>query len=451
MVITSSFLSKDKTAVLNKLLENSESLNFKGFAKQYESTFQGEELELALSLHSMELNAEHEVDGHIRGIVALYLLSLVAKGKESTVTGGMACPVTAAKTTIHRLLQNLESNLREDSKRAEQWRMRASSKESSTKSKTAGKDAGLADAMRFRQIQKAFAFMSLLNKVDPEQTPLGILSLDQGAVETKMEQFATQNGQELKDLIKDLAVAADSEPLSSFGTLKSKSVRALQLPAVDSELHYPQVSMLVAPAAPLAPFPSEYRQLLAHSASHLLLLDTEPHTKEWMAAKDILTSASNQAISTNQQNTLISHFTSGAVSTATIGLSPAVYCAVVEKNPSLAVQLVPHLVAPAGYIVAALSTAKMEISTMNQIMAQSLSFLKHPMLSKYVTAVQKKLETTQDKTAAVKGFAVTLHDLVSKKPDGFTAADKLIAGMIFKDYTSLAEVKEHWSSVVATE
>ena len=450
------FLGQDLHKKLIGIL-GSEATTFKQIAQAFDSTFTHEQLAVALTLHermesdgASQNNMGGDVDNHVRHINGIYILHLIIKGNKGVKNTAFSSAPVAAKAALHRMFQRLETNLRDDSKRAEQWRMRANAKDNAVKSKTAGRDAGLADTMRFRLVIKGFGFRCLLDKVDVEASAIKLLGADQKEVDAQLDQFATQNGAELREALRDLGVAYDAEPMLSFGTLSSKTVKGIANDGVPSWESYSPVFATLAPSPMHNPRPGELHQALTTQMSALALLDTDPLSAKWKAARDGVVAASTSSIKDAQQKDLVKAIGADGVPATAVGLSPAVFADIAQKNPATAVALVPQLPAShlSAYTYALLVSGKADIPTMNGVLAAAASSAKQQTITKYITAVGKALDSASDKQAAVKGFATTLHQLVEKRPDIFSASDKACAAAIFKDYTSIPEVTTHWSSII---
>lgn len=356
----------------------------------------------ALQIESQSISTHLALQAKETTLIALFLMFSVCRS-----AGVSPATCTAAKAAIHRQLQAIECELREDAKRSEQWKYRNNTKDGR---KLTAEDAAGMDAMRFRMILKLFVIGMCSNQVDATQKPLDIFNADQKKVDSDLEALAAAPPASIKEILQDFAQCGDSElALSSIGGVASRAARidpeADNVPweyAVGAASQKTQ-PFPVCPRPPILPVQlGETRILVGPTLSHTVQFDAVQHPKEWRAARELLLVGVRSTLSPAQSEQLIASLSSDNL-ISVVGITPEIVerlCA--ANNDTAAAAIILKATAPSGdtFLDAIIASQQLSLSAIGSLLLRVPKALKPRHITAFVQSEAAKIRLIKEDAAA---------------------------------------------------
>lgn len=403
-------------------------------------------------------------DTHCETINALWILDLMRRsnGNDSLAT---------AKSVFFDVLYHLELLLREDARKAESTKYRATTKEGGAGQGSSAKrnatDVTEAEAMRNRSAAKLFGLQCLGGKVALSATPASVLGADQQSIDAGLDLWQ-KNSTDIKETLNDIAHVAEMESeKNSLGTLSRLGVAGYASTTSThrtSDDDAPSAAaigtiglQLLAPVVARAPLPAmvtDVRYLLSNAAlPQHLLFDQQWHSKEWRNAKELVQAAAQGKLTSQQQLEATQSMTASTI--PRLGISAPLMCSIALHNPEVAATVLSKVKDPSSLLEAILSSSA-PADHMETVMLHCVKFLQQIHVYKYVAASLNRVKNAAGQQAVLRDLVVnlasTLHQLITKfskenKELYINDNQKVELGKLFEEHASLPEVASRWTDL----
>lgn len=452
---------------LEKLLElvGGIASTFRQTETAFRAAFREEEYaKISLGIQFLRRDASLLVVGetYCETINALWLLDVMRRSTSANAEG-----IASAKAVFFEVLYHLELLLREDARKAESTKYRATTKEGGAgqaggPTKRSATDVTESEAMRCRSATKLFGLQCLAGKVTSDGSPATLLAADQLAIDNALDLWQ-KNSTDIKETLHEIAHVAEMESeRNSLGTLSRMGVPAYSATAASgiaaSSTTRPLLGLqLLAPAVARAPLPAmvtDIRYLLGSAAfPQQLLFDHQWHSKEWRTAKDLVRAASQGPLTPQQQVEATQSMTTSTI--PRLGISAPLMCSIATHNPEVAATVLNKIKDPAALLEAILSSSA-PADHMETVMLHCVKSLRQIHVYKYVAASLARARSPTSSPAATKELVVnlasTLHQLITKfskdnKELYVNDNQKAELGKLFEEHASVPEVSSRWADL----
>lgn len=364
----------------------------------------------------------------------------------------------AAKVAFYEQLQRLEAMLRNDAKKIERMKMRASGKDAA---RSTGKDVAENDAMRCRLAIKVLALECLAEKVDLSTTPRKRFTMEQTDIDSQLDRWKNETNN-IKDKLQELELLTDKERrTTTYGGCAAVGAKGCTPIVTTAEqlgycLSGAVTPVMVRPPPPaILPQVGELRRTVVTSVTDSLFFDASPHVPEFAQTRELLKQAVAAALPPSDQQILIQNVqVPGLLSS--VGLTSHSFCAICTKNPSIAVALVEHYPEPASLIhYLFLPSNGISRETLTMVLVGCKKHLQLPHLTRFINMTVGEVVGTGDAVdEAVKRFAVALHEIVKNGDNSemqLVNVNKELVAQFFLKHPKVPEVASLWGEMLTPD
>ncbi|KAK7198373.1 hypothetical protein NESM_000796600 [Novymonas esmeraldas] len=352
----------------------------------------------------------------------------------------------AAKSTFYAVLIELEQAIRRDMFIAEQIKYTPKEAKEAKKSM----EATRAEVFRIHCAAKVFAFQLLGDAVADDEKVASYASKKQESIDEALNAWEKASIN-IKEPMADIEHSWVSEhEKQQCGSLYEAAAVFDEQPSKSLALLLPPVTAKL----PMLPMQEGELQYLLPSRSAMLLLDGAPPSEGWTKAKRLLTEARRSKLSKEDEQTLLGLLTESLVSR--LGVSPHQLCELATHNPEVCASMLLKVpTASASAFIQLLVKGNIPEENLQTVLLRAAAVLQQVNVRTFITTMVARLKekggSSSSAADSVKGFALTLHQLVvkaSKENREIFIADSCRTDLeqLFQS-SSNPEVKSRWDEM----